>query len=483
MSAQSFPTGMIVCCAPLCRGAFHEGREFAHHVMNEHLTRIPCPECEKVGEEWSASRMPALLEHMYDKHSTTFSDSPPSSPNPCIDSSPPSSPSCEPPEFVFKEPYSASHNLTRPLRTYDKEATQRKSRTLSGVLDDLPRKRRKFEEEFDAGGEDDILAGEMDGDESPRLGDEELWEMETTKVVEEACGLVDLNGKGLTSISLTAIHTLQNFFVPSLDEEREHGAVVAAKVPQRTFSRTSSQMLGIPREEVRLFLARNTISHLPTELFDVSKLTVLAMPHNNLRVLPPEICRLHKLQTLNVSANKLQYLPSEVQQLSLSHLMLAHNPFLHPTKACRHQIFDSVIPPLSELCLRLLIKTGIMHYDVPPTMVDALHNCLNVPPSRPPSSDHGYSSITGLGKCVCGEAFVLHAEECLTWETKVAGCHIGESVPLKWRGCTVGCLSHLVVGEELEVGVERDPFEGDWTEDMGFRPIQFGSLGDDFDDE
>lgn len=128
-----------------------------------------------------------------------------------------------------------------------------------------------------------------------------------------------------------------------------------------------------------------------------------------------------------------------------------------------------------------------MHYDVPLTMVNALHNCLNVPPSHPPSSEHGYESVTGLGTCVCGETFVLHAEECLTWETKVAGCHVGESVPLKWRGCTLGCLDSLVAGEDVEVEVgldrERDPFEGDWSEDIGFRPIEFGGLEDDFDDE
>ncbi|KAF8900066.1 hypothetical protein CPB85DRAFT_165837 [Mucidula mucida] len=68
ISSKSSPPDIIVCCGLSCRDTWTDEREFAHHVMNEHLTRIPCPECAKIGKKWSTNRMPALMEHLYGEH-------------------------------------------------------------------------------------------------------------------------------------------------------------------------------------------------------------------------------------------------------------------------------------------------------------------------------------------------------------------------------------------------------------------------------
>lgn len=121
--------------------------------------------------------------------STTYSDSPPSSPNPCIDSSPPSSPGSEPADsFVFKEPYAASHKLTRKLRTYGLE--EREPRRAKSLDDDSRRsKRRRIEEWSDD--ETGLYADEMEMD-TARDYEEDVWEEATSRVLEEACGRVDL---------------------------------------------------------------------------------------------------------------------------------------------------------------------------------------------------------------------------------------------------------------------------------------------------
>lgn len=66
----------------------------------------------------------------------------------------------------------------------------------------------------------------------------------------------------------------------------------------------------------------------------------------------------------------------------------------------------------------------------------------------------GEERITGLGICPSPlhtqqkSVFVQHAEERYTWEEKVANVvDLGGAVPVRWRGCSWGCLDFLVKEE------------------------------------
>ena len=67
--------------------------------------------------------------------------------------------------------------------------------------------------------------------------------------------------------------------------------------------------------KLKIFLASNSLTTLPEELFNLKNLTVLSLRGNKLRELPPAIGRLHKLTELNISQNSLQYLPFEILDL------------------------------------------------------------------------------------------------------------------------------------------------------------------------
>ncbi|KAL8683438.1 MAG: hypothetical protein Q9186_000593 [Xanthomendoza sp. 1 TL-2023] len=85
--------------------------------------------------------------------------------------------------------------------------------------------------------------------------------------------------------------------------------------------------------EVQLFLANNSLSRLPGQLFRLHNLTVLSLRHNNLTELPSAIRSLVNLRELNVSNNRLQWLPYEIQRLlrkDLKMLRLHPNPFIQP---------------------------------------------------------------------------------------------------------------------------------------------------------
>ncbi|KAL1967620.1 hypothetical protein VTN77DRAFT_3135 [Rasamsonia byssochlamydoides] len=88
---------------------------------------------------------------------------------------------------------------------------------------------------------------------------------------------------------------------------------------------------------LRLFLAGNSLTDLPAELFELGNLKVLSLRNNKLREIPAAIRKLTKLQEINVSVNRLQYLPWEILWLikkgDLKHLVVHPNPFLQLEEA------------------------------------------------------------------------------------------------------------------------------------------------------
>ncbi|XP_032867824.1 volume-regulated anion channel subunit LRRC8A [Tyto alba] len=64
----------------------------------------------------------------------------------------------------------------------------------------------------------------------------------------------------------------------------------------------------------RLYLNRNKIEKIPTQLFYCRKLRYLDLSHNNLTSIPPDVGLLQNLQNLAVTANRIESLPPELFQ-------------------------------------------------------------------------------------------------------------------------------------------------------------------------
>lgn len=143
--------------------------------------------------------------------------------------------------------------------------------------------------------------------------------------------------------------------------------------------------------------------------------------------------------------------------------------------------FLSLVPPLTEICLRKLLcplqghsaRTVLSEYygiplpdvwDVPENLRDVLVE--NVPGvfksgDLPPEPRmRGRGSSQSMGTCANpdhkGRFFVRHAAERFTWERCIAGVDVGGAVPLRWRGCMQTCLRFfdVDVGEANKMDVQ-----------------------------
>lgn len=81
---------------------------------------------------------------------------------------------------------------------------------------------------------------------------------------------------------------------------------------------------------LRVFLAGNSLTKAPGELFELSSLKVLSLRNNKLTEIPPAIRQLTSLQELNLSVNRLRYLPWELLWLirkgDLKQFIVRSNP-------------------------------------------------------------------------------------------------------------------------------------------------------------
>ncbi|KDQ50768.1 hypothetical protein JAAARDRAFT_211584 [Jaapia argillacea MUCL 33604] len=353
--------------------------------------------------------------------------SPPSSPFFGGDSSPPSSPILEPmsldtppasPHIPCRalpaHPFAASMKATRPPRLHErKRASPPVTPEGSFSMEETPKKRLRYEISPER---DDVVTPTSAG----FLGAEELgiWddaialasdidnrESDTHQGSDMKPTCIDLSRRNLTFIPHN-ISDLAHFVklpklglpgpfhfhsgtIPKQQNQREGFSRVASApaasssssrpfVPYKTvsgllFDRSSSAGgKSEERHEIQLYLSMNEITALPTELFALSKLTVLTLRNNALTYIPPEIARLKNLRELNVANNQLSYLPAEMLNMSLRALHVHPNPFLPPpalppptSKSPLARSTRQVSPtthllplilPLTELCLRVLIS-------------------------------------------------------------------------------------------------------------------------------
>ncbi|OJT12912.1 hypothetical protein TRAPUB_10543 [Trametes pubescens] len=213
----------------------------------------------------------------------------------------------------------------------------------------------------------------------------------------------------IRATTLPAAAFNDNFFLRSKDGERLRGTPAARAASLQSVAVPASSPLR--RREIQLFLANNTITHLPAELFRVSSLTVLSLRSNALTTIPPQIVHLTSLKELNVAQNKLRWLPAEMLSMCLTKLTVAGNPWVPPplsspspsqpstaasestsrrSRPVSETAVRYVVPPLTELCFRALFAPYHPH---PPLLYT--HTPPHVPtvPSPPSSTSHPSSVL------------------------------------------------------------------------------------------
>lgn len=134
--------------------------------------------------------------------------------------------------------------------------------------------------------------------------------------------MVDLSGLNLDRISsetLKPLHQLIRQSHPTLTEPPSEDEFVALT------------------PSIKLFLSRNKLRTLPSELFRLDNVAVLSLRGNELQELPHSIARLGKLQELNIAGNNIRWLPWELKrflecQREDNRIIVRPNPLIEPTK-------------------------------------------------------------------------------------------------------------------------------------------------------
>jgi Leucine-rich repeat (LRR) protein len=101
---------------------------------------------------------------------------------------------------------------------------------------------------------------------------------------------------------------------------------------------------------LRLYLANNRFTIVPTPVLELQNLRVLSLRHNKLKSIPSTIRNLINLESLNVAGNLLNELPYEVIELvrehSLRELTLDPNPWkqLHQDEVFNYPVHSADAP-------------------------------------------------------------------------------------------------------------------------------------------
>lgn len=253
---------------------------------------------------------------------------------------------------------------------------------------------------------------------------------------------------------------------------------------------------------------------------------------NAVRYIPPEVSRLQRLESLNVADNQIEWFPAELLDLkSLTRLLVFPNPLLPlppsslsrtlsrvtsesklpSPRAVGHVVSapgvpnPSRTPTLVELCLRSMRFEGsdcllsqpekeLRESEVIPDKFRTLFDTL-VPGfagtssySRPKSSNlNSMDEIYGLSLCPSPlhevqVSFLLHQTERFTWEHSVNGHTVGTNIPVRWRGCSRGCLDFLEPAQQLEAkDVLQTPAGDSDDEDVG-QVLDLGRAGAGFEE-
>jgi hypothetical protein len=154
--------------------------------------------------------------------------------------------------------------------------------------------------------------GEADSDKVPSLG---LLERGTWKSIKIQRSTPKLTKKQQDAAALVQSLVDENYGNIDLMSRRLGSLPWEILRPLTTFTSDFIEDHGW-KDALRLYLASNELTELPSELFGLEKLESLGVRHNKLTELSPNISKLKNLQELNVSFNSLHYLPREVLSLA-----------------------------------------------------------------------------------------------------------------------------------------------------------------------
>ncbi|WRT64563.1 uncharacterized protein IL334_001495 [Kwoniella shivajii] len=310
---------------------------------------------------------------------------------------------------------------------------------------------------------------------------------------------------------------------PSLSEQRK-----------RSFGRSKTGAVNLIQGkamDIGIYAGQNSLTSLPSALFEISNLTVLSLRGNKLTSLPAAIGELRHLKELNVGLNHLTELPSTILHLNLDLFTASPNDF--PKRPSHEERFSDIIlnydhpvTRLTTICMNILISTrppndlpplldmfewdhpkrGVphplldseaMHEVIPSHSVSDLGRVLQTlrtasttykhrktsggrrsldssvdPFPRPykplppddastnpyfypcPSPRHLEMNLDTTSRPT-RHLFLHPAEERIEWR-EVCGT---KDLPIKWRGCSPGCLDFLEKDEEEEWTMDS---EEDW---------------------
>lgn len=156
----------------------------------------------------------------------------------------------------------------------------------------------------------------------------------------------------LDNDTLRPLHQLIRLPVPIHDEQKITDDHYAPLTPQ-----------------IKLFLSRNELQKLPSELWNLGNLAVLSLRGNFLTEISPSIGRLRNLHELNLAGNQLPFLPFELLDLvcnKLVQLSLSPNPFVRPLPPPTSTMLNRVrMPSSADGCLRevLRLRSRCSHLD------------------------------------------------------------------------------------------------------------------------
>ncbi|KAM5544423.1 hypothetical protein V8D89_002083 [Ganoderma adspersum] len=245
--------------------------------------------------------------------------------------------------------------------------------------------------------------------------EEKLWDEGIANAIDRLNGTIDLSGTSIRRGAIThippSIADLEGFIIlpsthspssappsPTLAPSRPFTRATTLAAPQFDApffrSRDGERLRGTPaaraaslqavvqaptaqrrRRDIQIYLANNSISRLPPELFRVNALTVLSLRSNDLTSIPPQIVQLKGLQELNLAQNKLRWLPAEMLNMRLIKFTVSGNP-AGRRRPVSDTLVQFVVPPLSEICLRILLAPS-----KPPSQPSPTHSAMPPPAS------------------------------------------------------------------------------------------------------
>ncbi|CAL1715529.1 unnamed protein product [Somion occarium] len=279
---------------------------------------------------------------------------------------------------------------------------------------------------------------------------------------------------------------------------------------------------------VVLSLRGNLLTHIPPQIANLRNLRHLNICNNMLTFLPAEMLDM-ELDSLDCSMNKWMEPPPELLHPKCARIVSKTvSLFVIPTlKEYVHRFLLSPAQPSNPTSIEETVLEHMGGFAVIPDimadhLVAELHICLphiiprpdaDMHPSpakrarRQSPADESFSFLLpkvkekrrdetileehpGIGVCpnrshTHKSVFVNHAEEWFTWEGVVAGQRACEKygVPMKWRGCSPGCLAFLgpdnnaAKDQEGAIGIAEE--QVDPAEHEGVEVINLDSFDDD----